>query len=218
MSEDLAKKLEDVRRAVQRYDRGNIAGFTEAALEGGAEGREVRSALFAEFDSVRKRLMTNAASIPEFLLCIDTVTIGLEKITSTLEDNPGDAPTVVIGVVEGDPHDLGKSIIAGIYGASGYRVIDLGSQVPGSEFVRRTVECGAAVLALSAMMSTTMGVMPEIISEVRVHSPETAVMIGGAPLDEGLAERYGADGYAESAVTVLEATEAVLRSAARERA
>jgi 5-methyltetrahydrofolate--homocysteine methyltransferase len=131
-----------------------------------------------------------------------------------LAEAPGhDLPTglpLVIGVVRGDPHDMGKSIVAGVYKAYGYNVIDLGCQVPADEFVQAVLENDAGILALSAMMSTTMGEMLDIVREVKERSPATAVMVGGAPLDRALAVEYGADGYAESAVSVLEETEAAV--------
>lgn len=215
MSDDSMSLLEDIRAAVKAHERESIAGFTAAACADGASSEDVRGALLAGLDDVRGRLMSNSASIPEFLLCIDTVTGGLHELSSVAKEDPAGGTTVVIGVVEGDPHDLGKSIIAGVYSACGYRVVDLGNQVPSGQFAKGVVENGAEVLALSAMMSTTMGEMPGIVNEVKERSPGTVVMLGGAPLDRELAMEYGADGYAESAVRVLEETEAALKKAYR---
>lgn len=215
MSDDSMSLLEDIRAAVKAHERESIAGFTAVACADGASSEDVRGALLAGLDDVRGRLMSNSASIPEFLLCIDTVTGGLHELSSVAKEDPAGGTTVVIGVVEGDPHDLGKSIIAGVYSACGYRVVDLGNQVPSGQFAKGVVENGAEVLALSAMMSTTMGEMPGIVNEVKERSPGTVVMLGGAPLDRELAMEYGADGYAESAVRVLEETEAALKKAYR---
>jgi 5-methyltetrahydrofolate--homocysteine methyltransferase len=118
--------------------------------------------------------------------------------------------SLVLGVVEGDPHDLGKNIISLIYKSFGYQVYDLGAEVPKDLFVKTVLEKNARILGLSAMMSTTMSMMPEIIREVRIVSPDTLVIVGGAPLDEKIAGSFGADGYAESAVTVLEQTRLML--------
>jgi 5-methyltetrahydrofolate--homocysteine methyltransferase len=124
--------------------------------------------------------------------------------------NEGEIP-LVIGFVEGDPHDLGKNIIAAIYRNYGYRLFDLGRDVSKERFVKSAQENRARVLALSAMMSTTAMIMRDIIQEVKAESPDTVVIVGGAPLDETLARSYGADGYAETAVTILEETEAAIR-------
>jgi methanogenic corrinoid protein MtbC1 len=202
--------LEEITAAVAGRKREQVARLTgEAAVEG-LPASDLREALLSGMDDVRRRLMSNSASIPEFLLCLDAATDGL----AVLAEAPGhDLPTglpLVIGVVRGDPHDMGKSIVAGVYKAYGYNVIDLGCQVPADEFVQAVLENDAGILALSAMMSTTMGEMLDIVREVKERSPATAVMVGGAPLDRALAVEYGADGYAESAVSVLEETEAAV--------
>jgi methanogenic corrinoid protein MtbC1 len=202
--------LEEITAAVAGHQREQVARLTgEAAVEG-LPASDLREALLSGMDDVRRRLMSNSASIPEFLLCLDAATDGL----AVLAEAPGhDLPTglpLVIGVVRGDPHDMGKSIVAGVYKAYGYNVIDLGCQVPADEFVQAVLENDAGILALSAMMSTTMGEMLDIVREVKERSPATAVMVGGAPLDRALAVEYGADGYAESAVSVLEETEAAV--------
>jgi trimethylamine corrinoid protein len=88
--------------------------------------------------------------------------------------------------------------------------------VKAEEFARAVLENNAEILALSAMMSTTMACMPDIIRTVRHRCPGTVIMVGGAPLDRQLAEKYGADGYAPSAVTVLEETERALNKNPRE--
>jgi methanogenic corrinoid protein MtbC1 len=199
--------LEEITAAVAGRKREQVARLTgEAAVEG-LPASDLREALLSGMDDVRRRLMSNSASIPEFLLCLDAATDGL----AVLAEAPGhDLPTglpLVIGVVRGDPHDMGKSIVAGVYKAYGYNVIDLGCQVPADEFVQAVLENDAGILALSAMMSTTMGEMLDIVREVKERSPATAVMVGGAPMDRALAVEYGADGYAESAVSVLEETE-----------
>jgi methylmalonyl-CoA mutase cobalamin-binding domain/chain len=105
---------------------------------------------------------------------------------------------------------LGKNIIAGIYKACGYAVFDLGAQVSNAEFLRNVEEKEAQVLAVSAMMSTTMAAIPELIKKAKEIVPDTVIMVGGAPLDEVLAKKYGADGYAETAMTVIEETAAAI--------
>jgi methanogenic corrinoid protein MtbC1 len=202
--------LEEIGAAVAGHQRERVTGLTGQAAAGGLPAQDLREALLSGMDDVRRRLMSNRASIPEFLLCLDAATDGLAVLAAAPDHVlPVGAP-LVIGVVQGDPHDLGKSIVAGVYSAYGYNVIDLGCQVPAGEFVRAVLENDAGILALSAMMSTTMAGMLEIVREVKERSPATAVMVGGAPLDRALAIEYGADGYAESAVSVLEETESAV--------
>lgn len=208
---------EKIGAAVAAYQVDKTVELTTKAMDAGLSMSDVRHAILDGLNTLRRTLMSNRTSLPEFLLCIDAATQGLAKLSEFGDDGDKGALTVVIGVVEGDPHDLGKSIISGVYRACGYRVVDLGVQVRAEEFERAVLENKAEILALSAMMSTTMGYMPDIIRTIRQKSPKTVIMIGGAPLDRQLAENYGADGYAESAVTVFEETEAALEKTSQIR-
>jgi len=202
--------LDTIKTAVAAYQVDETVRLTTRAMDAGLSMKEVRHAIFEGLNTLRRKLMSNHTSLPEFLLCIDAATKGLAKLCEFGDTGDKAALTVVIGVVEGDPHDLGKSIISGVYRACGYRVVDLGVQVKTDEFERAVVDNKADILALSAMMSTTMVHMPYIIRTVRQRCPATVIMVGGAPLDRPLAQEYGADGYAKSAVTVLEETQAAL--------
>jgi 5-methyltetrahydrofolate--homocysteine methyltransferase len=159
--------------------------------------------------------MSNEQPLPDLLLSIDTVIAGLNRLAPLTEGGRpvGEGTRLVIGVVEGDPHDMGKNIIAAVYRAYGYQVFDLGCQVPNEKFVKGVIDHKAEILALSAMMSTTVKAMRDIIREVKSQLPDTVVLVGGAPMDANLARKFGADGYAETAVTVLEETQLALEKA-----
>ena len=217
MSKEEVGLMDKIKAAVAAYQVDETVVLTTKAMDAGLSMKNVRHAILDGLNTLRRNLMSNHTSLPEFLLCIDAATQGLAKLTEFGDAGDKGALTIVIGVVEGDPHDLGKSIISGVYRACGYRVVDLGVQVSAEEFERAVLENKAEILALSAMMSTTMGYMPDIIRTVRQKSPKTVIMVGGAPLDRQLAEKYGADGYAESAVTILEETEAALEKTSKIR-
>jgi methylmalonyl-CoA mutase cobalamin-binding domain/chain len=209
--------LEELQTAVANHDGETLRATIDRAVEARVEPADMHRAIIRGLEQMRHTFMSNDTSLPDFLLCIDAVTEGLGRLSSL----PGGPRAVeegiplVIGVVEGDPHDMGKNIIAAVYRAYGYRVLDLGSQVPNEKFAASVVDHGAEVLALSAMMSTTVVAMRDIIRDVKARSPDTVVMVGGAPLDETLARSYGADGYAETAVTVLEETKLAIEKAAK---
>lgn len=204
--------LETLELSVLKRDTDLMRRALGNALSESIQASDIRSALLRGLEHVRHKVMSEV-SLPEFLLCLDVVTEGLNRLTLSKEKQKGEKGEIVlvIGVVEGDPHDLGKNIIAAIYISAGYKVIDLGASVPNRDFVESVITNKAKILALSAMMSTTMIAMPEIIQEVKSKSPHTRVMVGGACLDQSLAKSYGADGYAESAVTVLEETTPILQ-------
>ena len=205
--------LKELETAVSKHQDVMLHQTLDMVLKTGINVKEIRSSIVQGLDQVRSRLLSNETSLPDFILCLDTANEGLHRLTSLKkgELSAENTPRIVIGAVEGDPHDLGKNIISGIYKTCGYQVVDLGAQVPKEIFIEHVKEKGEKILALSAMMSTTMSTIPEIIKRVRAISDDTMVMVGGAPIDKTLAISYGADGYAESAVTVIEETEAALK-------
>ena len=212
---NIPQLLEQLEKSVCLQDTKEFHRIMAATVKSGIAPSQIEEGLLRGLDRIRKRLLSNESSLPELLISLDLTTAGLGLLKKTAtgaskEENP---VSIVMGVVEGDPHDLGKNIISLIYQSYGFRVVDLGTQVPNEIFIGTVSEQKPEVLALSAMMSTTMTRMPEIIEEAKRVSPNTRVMVGGAPLDDKLAASYGADGYAESAVTVIEQTQTALKTA-----
>lgn len=193
--------------AVTAREKERLGNLVMQAYSEGIRPGGMKQCLLTGLDRARSDFMTSRLSLPEFLLTMDTVFHGLERISDLDDPDRGDdGIPLVIGVVEGDPHDLGKNIVAGVYRAYGYRVVDLGKSVGKDRFIDAVSDHGARILALSAMMSTTTPVMGEVISGVRARGARVAVMAGGSFVDAAMAARFGADGYADSAVTVIEKT------------
>jgi methanogenic corrinoid protein MtbC1 len=166
----------------------------------------ILEAMTAGLDAVRMRLNDHSISIPEFLISVDILKQGLDKLNTlpSAKKVPKETGPIVIGVVEGDIHELGKNIIASVLEVSGYTVIDLGKDVPAGDFIAKVKDSRASLLALSTMMSTPLENMRETVARCKREMPQVAVIVGGASLDETIARGYGADGYAESVVTVTE--------------
>ena len=163
-------------------------------------------------EKAREQFITGERSIPELLLSVDAFRSGV-RFLKRLVPAKGTGQRgqgVVIGVVQGDVHDMGKNIVAGILEASGYPVHDAGRDVPREAFLELIEKTGAPVLALSSMMSTPLENMKDVITWVRKLHPSTAVLVGGAALDEDLARSLGADGYTENAAKVPEEIRRVL--------
>lgn len=163
---------------------------------------EILAAMAAGMEKARRKLKEGQCSIPEFLLCIDAFRQGVGHLKGAIALVPEKGDAVVIGVVEGDVHDMGKNIVAGVLEASGYRVVDLGKDVPRDRFLEALDKTKAPLLALSTMMSTPLENMRDVIRWVRRLHPDVKILVGGAPLDERLAQAMGADGYAEGAADV----------------
>lgn len=138
--------------------------------------------------------------VPEMLMCSDSLYAGLNILRPHLkETKPKIKGQIVIGVVQGDIHDIGKNIVKMMFDAAGFEVNDLGRDVPLEKFVGEQLRTDAEIICLSAMMSTTMAGMGEIIKKIKEKNPSVKIMVGGAPLNEEIAQRWGADGYARDA-------------------
>jgi dimethylamine corrinoid protein len=175
--------------------------------------QDILKALSRGIERAREQFKKGVFSIPDFLLSIDAYRMGVDLLKTRIQDpaqaDP-DLPQIVIGVVEGDVHDMGKNIVAAVLEACGYTVHDLGRNVPAEKFIDALKQTNAGILALSAMMSTALDAMADLTSMVKRLFPHVAVIVGGAPFDADLARRIGADGYAENAIATPDETRRVL--------
>jgi methanogenic corrinoid protein MtbC1 len=109
-----------------------------------------------------------------------------------------------LGVVEGDVHDIGKNLIKMMFDVSGWTVYDLGKDVPLDKFVEEQLRTDSEIVGLSALMTTSMVAMQDIVKKLKEKNPNVRIMLGGAPITSEIADMYGADGYAESAGTAVD--------------
>ena len=169
------------------------------------------AALNCGIEQARKQFKQGTFALPDFLLAIDAYRMGTAFLKDRFPD-AGDrkAPRIVIGVVEGDVHDMGKNIVAAVLEACGFHVTDLGKNVPNEEFLSAIEAVRPEIVALSTMMSTTLENMNRLIEQVKRSFPDTLILVGGAPFDPELARRMGADGYAENVITIPDETRRVL--------
>jgi len=140
--------------------------------------------------------------IPELLTCADAMYAGLDILKQHLKvKDAGTKNKVVIGVVEGDTHDIGKNLVKIMLETSGFEVFDLGRDIPPKDFVEKAKEVGAKIIVLSTLMTTTMEGMKEVLAILKKEKlrDQIKVMVGGGPISQGFADRIGADGYAANA-------------------
>ncbi|MFW5989467.1 MAG: cobalamin B12-binding domain-containing protein, partial [Desulfosudaceae bacterium] len=181
----------------------------------GTAADDILKALNQGIEKARTLFKQGEYALPDFLLAIEAYRLGTDFLKKEIPGNASaDAPRVVIGVVEGDVHDMGKNIVAAVLEASGYQVTNLGYNVSNEAFLEALETISPEILALSTMMSTTLDNMKELIDQVRRFYPETLILIGGAPFDPDLARKMGADGYAENAITIPDETRRVLTTSA----
>ncbi|MGB9903683.1 MAG: corrinoid protein [Desulfotomaculales bacterium] len=142
--------------------------------------------------------------VPELLMCADALYAGLDILKPHMKsEEAGVRGQVVMGVVQGDVHDIGKNLVKVMFEAAGFVVHDLGRDVPLEKFVEEQLRTDSDIVALSAMMTTTMVGMKNIIKAIKEKNPRAKIMIGGAPVTEDIADKFGADGYAKDASNAL---------------
>lgn len=167
----------------------------EAIEKGLADGMERAGQLFEEEEYF----------IPELLMCSDAMYAGLDVLKPHLKKTGESKGKVVIGVVEGDTHDIGKNLVRIMLETGGFEVVDLGRDVPPRNFVDTARETGADIIALSTLMTTTMDGMGQVIQILEDESIRNGVkvIVGGGPISPGFAGKIGADGYAANAAEAL---------------
>lgn len=202
--EDMLKKLadcvcdmedEEIVDAVQEY---LAAGYDpqEGLLNGLVEGMRRASELYEEGEYF----------VPELIVCSDAMYAGIEELQKALpEDAQETIGKVVIGVVEGDTHDIGKNLVRIMLETGGFEVHDLGRDVPISAFVQYVKDHDVDILCMSSLMTTTMSGMEQVIIELKKEGlrDKVKVMVGGAPVSAAFAEKIGADGYTRNAIEAV---------------
>jgi corrinoid protein of di/trimethylamine methyltransferase len=180
---------------------------TKAALEAKADpGELVQKYMIPAMDEVGKRFECNEYFVPELLIAARAMKTSLELIAPLLAA-AGTEPVgrVVIGTVQGDLHDIGKNLVASMLEGGGFKVVDLGVDVPPERFVEAAKEKEGTIIALSALLTTTMTMMKTVIDALDKAGirQKTKVMIGGAPITQQYADEIGADGYSDNASTAV---------------
>ena len=198
--QEILKTLDD---GVVEYEEDQVKEAAQRALDEGVNAYDaVMNGLAAGMEKVGNLYDQQEYFVPELLMCADALYIGLDilKPHITVEDL-GDKPKgqVVIGTVQGDVHDIGKNIIKLMFEVAGFTVHGLGRDVPLEQFVEEQLRTDSEIVALSAMMTTTMMGMKKVIEMIRERNPNVAIMLGGAPVTKDTADLFGADGYAETA-------------------
>jgi len=164
----------------------------EAILDGLTDGMKKVGELYEE----------GTYSIPELLICSDTLNIGLDTLKPYLKDSHDTGkkyPNIVIGTVEGDIHSIGKNLVNLMLGVFGFSMTDLGEDVNYEKFLKGIDEKETKIVALSTMMTNTLGNMKDIVNKIREKYPKMFIIIGGACVSQNMADNLGVDGFGTSA-------------------
>jgi len=176
---------------------------TKAALAANVDPSELLGKyMIPAMDEVGKRFECNEYFVPELLIAARAMKTSLALLTPKLAAAGAKAAgRVVIGTVQGDLHDIGKNLVASMLEGGGFEVVDLGVDVPPHKFVEAAQEKAGSIVALSALLTTTMTQMRLVIQALEAAGlrDKTKVMIGGAPITQQYADEIGADGYSDNA-------------------
>ena len=201
--------------AVERGDRESTVRLVKEALAEKVPAEKVlNEGLIAAMSSIGQKFTRNEIFIPEMLIAARAMTAALLVLEPVLVKS-GVQPRgkVVIGTVRQDLHDIGKNLVAMMLKGGGFQVTDLGVDVSPEKFVAAAREQGAQVVALSALLTTTMSNMKDVVKALKAAGITAKVMIGGAPVTQSYADEIGADGYAPDAASAVDKANELLAGA-----
>ena len=193
--------LEKLKNGVVEYQEEEVKEASQQSLDDGYDALEmIMDGLAAGMEIVGDLYDRNEYFVPEVLMCADALYAGLDILRPHVPEKEGEVNAqVVIGSIQGDVHDIGKNLVKMMFDVAGWDVHDLGRDVPLEKFVEEQLRTDSEVVAMSAMMTTTMLGMKKVIKMIKEKNPDVAIMLGGAPVTQDVANLFGADGYAESA-------------------
>ncbi len=199
--------IEELKQGVIEFDEDRVRAAAQRVVDEGLDAYDaIMNGLAAGMERVGELFAANEYFVPEVLMCADALYVGLDILRPhvKLEQQKQVRGEVVIGTVEGDIHDIGKNLVKLMFEIAGFTVHDLGRDVPLEKFVEESIRTDSDIVCLSAMMTTTMVNMPKVIEMLRAKNPKVKVMVGGAPVSDDLAKKWGADGYAPDASNALQ--------------
>jgi corrinoid protein of di/trimethylamine methyltransferase len=200
--------IEQIKDVVVNGRHKEIEGLVRAAIDEKVDlGALINDGLIAAMDIVGKRFGSGEIFVPEMLVAAITMKQGLDIIKPLLQgDDAQPKGTILMGTVKGDLHDIGKNLVIMMLEGAGFKVIDLGIDLSVEKVVEKVRELKPDVLGLSALLTTTMPEMQNVIAMIRDQGLRDSVkiMVGGAPVDSAFADRIGADGYGKDAVAAVQ--------------
>lgn len=209
--QELIAGLQD---AVIHYKVDDAKKLAEEAVAEGADAYMMTmEGLAGGMEVVSEKFDSHEYFVPETLLCAKALYGALDILKPHIKATDGGAKgQVVLGVMQGDVHDLGKNLIKAIFEAAGWTVHDLGRDVPIKKFVDEQVRTDSDIVMLSAMMTTSMVGIKKLIPMIKEKNPNVKIMIGGAPISERTVDEYSADGTADNAPNALREAMTMLES------
>ena len=195
--------LQELTDAIVAGNMNGAVALSKQAVDSGIEPKTIISEyLIKGMEIIGARFGEGKAFVPNLLMSARAMKGCLELLKPMMQGESGISyGKVVIGTVKGDLHDIGKNLVASMFEGSGFEVINLGINVDADKFVKAVIDNDADILSLSALLTTTMGYMKDVIKAVEEAGirNNVKIMVGGAPLNEAFAREIGADVYTADA-------------------
>ena len=193
----------------------DCATATKAAITSGASPQDIiNGEMIRAMSEVGQRFQDGKAFVPQLLMAGRAMKAGLEELKPLMAGQDATSiGKVVIGTVKGDLHDIGKNLVASMLEGCGFEVINIGIDVSADKFIEEVKKNQPDILCMSALLTTTMGYMKEVIDALEKAGirDRVKVMVGGAPVSQGFADEIGADGYSDNANTAVQVAKQLLR-------
>lgn len=199
--------LEEISEFLQKGRLPKVKELVTQALDEGIGARDIlEKGLLAGMDVVGEKFKNNEVFVPEVLIAARAMNGGIEILKPHLVSEGVESKgTVVIGTVKGDLHDIGKNLVRMMMEGKGLKVVDMGVDVSPEAFIQAAKDNNADIIACSALLTTTMGEMKNVVDQVRAEGLNVKVMIGGAPVTDSYRESIGADCYTPDAASAADA-------------
>jgi 5-methyltetrahydrofolate--homocysteine methyltransferase len=192
--------------AIIKGDQNAAVEITKAALDEGTSAESVlNDGLIAGMDVIGGRFKRNEVYIPEVLIAARAMKMAMEILEPELV-KAGVKPRgkFLIGTVQGDLHDIGKNLVAMMLKGAGFEVLDIGVDAGPEKFVEQAKTTGVQIIGMSALLTTTMPSIEKTLKALKDAGVSAKVLIGGAPVTQGYADKIGADGYSPDAASAVD--------------
>ncbi len=208
--------LKNIKDALAKGDRNGVVKATKEALSKGIDVKTIlEEALIASMNAIGEKFKNNEIFIPEVLIAAKAMHAGiavLEPHFTACGIKP--AGKVVIGTVKGDLHDIGKNIVSMMLKGACFDIMDLGIDVPPGKFLEIVQTNSPDIIAMSSLLTTSMGAMKDTIKLLKESGlrDKVKIIVGGAPVTQNFADSIGADGYAKDAATAVDKARELLKT------
>ena len=206
--------LGDISAALQRGKGKNVKELIEKALEEGVGAKDIlHEGLMAGMDIIAVKFKNNEVYVPEVLLAARAMNAGTTMLKEHLADSEAKPlGKAVLGTVKGDMHDIGKNLVRMMFEGKGIEVVDIGIDVPTEKFIETCKTEKPDIVAMSALLTTTMSEMKNVIGALEEAGvrKDVVIMVGGAPVTDSFCKSIGADIYAPDAASAAEAAKQVM--------